>query len=237
MRRGGGRALRADELHGRVRQTQDTSAWPLTERSPVGPQQAGPVRGYGWSKLAAERLLARAVEAFGFDSVVIRPATCYGPDRTFSRTLVRSALAGPVRKESRRVLQYLHVDDASRMIAWLALGAPDGEVVHIAGTDALPWPRSSAGPRGRRRSLSWGHAAALSRFTLPYDLSRARKLGLFSTTGLAEGLRDLAATVLADDAAEEAAQDEAENARATPGHRPRRALATAGARGAAGWWE
>ena len=177
----------------------EVDQWPLTERAAVGPRRAGPMRGYGWSKVAAERIVDQGAAEHGFETVVIRPATCYGHGSAFARSLVRSALVGPLQLLSPRVLQYLHVEDAARMIEELTLRAPSGTVVHIAGTDALPWPtvqllvREAAG-----QVVSGPLPPPISRFVVPYDLSRARGLGLSSTVGLREGLRALAAEVLAE---------------------------------------
>lgn len=169
----------------------EPSAWPLEEHSPLGPRASGPTRPYGWSKVVAERMVRRAASAGGFEHVIIRPATCYGPGNDDSDALVRSALAGPVDVASRQVLQYLQVDDAARMVVHLARAAADGDIVHIAGPEALSWPVVQSVVRRAIGVPAPSGGLALERYSRPYDLSRARALGALPRTSLREGLADL----------------------------------------------
>jgi nucleoside-diphosphate-sugar epimerase len=169
----------------------EPSAWPLTEQSPLGPRAPGPTRSYGWSKVCAERLVRRAAAAGGFEHVIIRPSTCYGPGNPDSDALLRSALTGPVATARSRVLQYLQVDDAARMVAHLASAAADRDIVHIAGPDALTWPVVQSIVRRATGVPAPSAGPALERYVRPYDLSLARALGAVPRTSLREGLTEL----------------------------------------------
>jgi nucleoside-diphosphate-sugar epimerase len=169
----------------------EPSAWPLTEQSPLGPRAPGPTRPYGWSKVVAERLVRRAASAGGFEHVIIRPARCYGPGDHDSGSLLSAALTGPAAMERRRVLQYVHVDDAVRLVACIATAAADGDVVHIAGPDALSWPVVQSIMRRAAGLPAPARGPALERYARPYDLSRARELGGVPRTTLREGLVNL----------------------------------------------
>lgn len=172
----------------------DPSAWPLTERSPVGPQMPGTARPYGWSKVAAERLVRRAAAAHGFEHVIVRPSVCYGEGSPGSLELVRAALSGRQRNRP-GVLQYLRADDAADVVVRLSVSAPDGDVVHLGGPDALTWPAARAVMRRAVGMVAEEGGPALERYERPYDLGRARALGAEPPTSLREGLAELARTL------------------------------------------
>jgi nucleoside-diphosphate-sugar epimerase len=172
----------------------DRSAWPLTERSPLGPRMPGPARPYGWSKVVAERLVRRAAAAGGFEHVIIRPSQCYGPGNEGSLALVRAALAEPVANRG-GVVQHLKADEAADMIVGLARSAADGDAVHIAGPDALSWTVAQAVMRRAVGMAAPMEGPALERYERPYDLARARELDAQPRTSLREGLADLARTL------------------------------------------
>jgi len=178
--------------------TLDRSRWPLTEASAVGPTGPGPAVAYGWSKVAAERLLHRRAVEGGFERLVLRPATCYGSGSDSAERLIKAAQAGPLLPRSSRVVQYLHVDDLAAMVAILIWSAADQDTVHLAGPDSLSWSavqelvRRTTGHGVLRGRVADRQPLPLARFEFPYDLTHARELGAVPRIGLREGLTEAA---------------------------------------------
>ena len=124
--------------------------------------------------------------------MVIRPATCYGPGDTGSLTLLRSALSGPILAGGTRVLQFLHVGDLAELAAELVCRSDSPELVQLAGPDAMRWPAVQALVRSAFDLESGTEGSGLARFSYPYDLGRARGIGLVPRTSIREGLLALA---------------------------------------------
>jgi nucleoside-diphosphate-sugar epimerase len=183
--------------------TLDRSRWPLTEAAALGPTGPGPAVAYGWSKVAAERLLQRRAAEGGFEWLVLRPATCYGSGSNSAEKLIKAAQIGAVLDRSSRVLQYLHVDDLASMAATLIWSAADRDTVHLAGPDALSWAAVQTLVRRVMKRHGMGRSATgedpvdrppmpLARFEFPYDLTHAFELGAMPRIGLREGLTEAA---------------------------------------------
>jgi nucleoside-diphosphate-sugar epimerase len=169
----------------------DPQQWPLTESSRCGPETPGLSGTYGWSKVAAERLVQEAGLSSGWESLVVRAPACYGPNAPFTERLLRSALAGPIDAGSHRVCQYIHVDDLAELLALLVYAPRSDAVVHLAGPDAMSWSSVQSLARSAAGAGPVPVAAPLSRWSYPYDISRARRLGAMPRTTMREGLLDL----------------------------------------------
>jgi nucleoside-diphosphate-sugar epimerase len=195
----------------------NSDAWPLTEQSKLGPA-SGPaqLRAYGESKIAAERLLLHHAEADGFEPVILRPSTCYGPGNAGFVETIEALLDRDPREpgdEDPFPVQLLHVTDAGTAFRLAGtIPAAAGETITVAGTEALEYPqlralcRRLAGMAEPQREPGLGLAATRGRYRRPYDISRAwRILRFHPRVSLAEGLVEVVAVACGDGGIEEIA--------------------------------
>jgi nucleoside-diphosphate-sugar epimerase len=178
--------------------------WPLTEHSALGPRR-GPaqLRAYGESKIAAERLLCRHARADGYEPVILRPSTCYGPGNADFAEMVDELLGRPDGRAGDRgsfPVQLLHVSDAAeafRLAGTVAAAA--GETMTLAGAEAVEYRQLQALCRRLAGIVELdepelGLVGTWRRYRRPYDVSRARQvLGFQPRVSLAEGMREIVA--------------------------------------------
>lgn len=187
-------------------ETFEPEAWPLTETAALGP--AGPrfLRPYGWSKVAAERLVSRAAADSGYKCTILRPAICYGLGAPLVEDVVKKALDGfpePLNAAPQQARQWVHISDLVDLILLLAEQRDGDGVYHLAGPDALSLSMMA---RVVRHAVDPGHplsdrhlVSALSdRIQYPYDLTKLnRELGYQPRISLREGLTEWAGALAA----------------------------------------
>lgn len=169
-------------------------AWPLTEASDLGPTGPASILAYGWSKVAAERLVQAATVDGPMDHVILRATHCYGPGSPATGQLITSD-STPAPLGPDRILQMVHVTDLAEMIAELGLRGPADETFHLAGPDAISWAgvQNLMACVSGRRSFREEQGAAIERYRYPFDMAKARAYGVVGAVSMRAGLIELAA--------------------------------------------
>ncbi len=178
----------------------EPAEWPLTEDSMLGPR-AEEVRSYGWTKIAAERLLAAAELDRGVQRTVIRSTTAYGVGAPRSRDLLQNLLDTPSGVGRGHVLQFVQVDDLARAVRSAVLDESWADrTIHVAGPDAITWAAAAGLVQSiAGRNTPHPRVPGLARYRYPYDTTRLRSLGFVASTGMREGLRNTTAWYLDQD--------------------------------------
>jgi len=167
--------------------------WPLTEASDVGPTGPASILAYGWSKVAAERLVRTATADGPMDHVILRATQCYGPGSRRASELIRS-ISTPYPASTNHVMQFVHVTDLAEMAAELGLRGPAGETFNLASPDAISLTAAQklmACFTGRQ-SFREGQGAAIERYRYPFDMAKARAQGVIGAVSIRAGLIELA---------------------------------------------
>jgi nucleoside-diphosphate-sugar epimerase len=177
--------------------------WPLHENSPQGLARPENLRNYGRSKMAGENLVRQYAKEFGFEYVILRPATCYGIGSKYAEDLVQSALASPMLNHGRAsgmTLQLVHVKDLAEVIARAASRAEaTNEIFNVAGTEAYTYGnivaliRRLAGTTDGSMLLP-DRSRIWQRYRFAYDVTKAqRQLDFKPRVAMQEGMAELLA--------------------------------------------
>ena len=168
-------------------------AWPLTEASKLGPTGPASVLPYGWSKVAAERLVRSATRDGSMEHVILRAAWCYGPGSPSTDELISSALT-PTRFTENLICQFVHVADLTEMMARLGIRGPADSTFHLAGPDAISWAgvRTLMANLFSQRNFAEERGTAIERYRYPFDMAKARAHGIGGALGMRAGLVELA---------------------------------------------
>jgi nucleoside-diphosphate-sugar epimerase len=174
--------------------------WPLAETAAMGPRGSDSLRSYGISKIEAERLVRLYAERDGFEHVILRPSTCYGPGSERVRELINRVLTDPWAGRDAGghfPMQLIHVRDLAVAIAEAGRRAEAcDDVFNVAGAEGLSFLEVARLIRRLAGRLGWGSAAmddtwVWRRYLRPYDISKiADVLGFTPAIRMDEGFAE-----------------------------------------------
>jgi nucleoside-diphosphate-sugar epimerase len=185
--------------------------WPFSEVSPLQPRGIQRLRLYGLSKVAAEGLVQRYAQEFGFEYVILRPPTVYGLGSQRTESLVEWVLTEPRAGYHTLVdpyTQLLHVRDLAEVVALAGTHSEAAnEIFNVAGMEVVTYRNlvtmiRRLGGVTDRRTLIPDRSEVWRRFVVVYDVTKAQqRLGFTPRVTLREGLAEMVAAFMYGDLA------------------------------------